>query len=159
MTRSYALAMRLREVFLDGKWIANTNVKQEILSINWHEATQKISNLNSIAALTYHLNYYLKGLLHTFKTGKIDMHDKYSFDLPPIIKEEEWKILVTNFIENVESFADEVEVMSDAFLDQYFIEERYGTNLRGIEGIIEHSYYHLGQMVLIKKLIQNKERA
>ena len=71
MTRSHALALRLREVFLDGKWIANTNVKQEILSINWHEATQKISNLNSIAALTYHLNYYLKGLLHTFKTGKI----------------------------------------------------------------------------------------
>lgn len=50
-----AIANRLREVLLDGHWIANTNFKEQILSLNWEQATQKIGNLNTIAALTFHI--------------------------------------------------------------------------------------------------------
>ncbi len=48
--------------------------------------------------------------------------------------------------------------MNDSILDQPFIEKKYGSYLRNIEGVIEHSYYHLGQISLIKKMInQNQE--
>ncbi|GAA4794839.1 hypothetical protein GCM10023231_24020 [Olivibacter ginsenosidimutans] len=43
--------------------------------------------------------------------------------------------------------------MTDSKFDEIFIDEQYGTYLRNIEGVIEHGYYHLGQIVLIKKLI------
>jgi hypothetical protein len=56
MTRNFTLASRLREVFLNGHWIANTNFKEQIQSINWRQATQKMGNLNTIAALTFHVN-------------------------------------------------------------------------------------------------------
>jgi hypothetical protein len=43
--------------------------------------------------------------------------------------------------------------MSKEQKDDIFEEEKYGIYRRNIEAIIEHSYYHLGQISLIKKLI------
>jgi uncharacterized damage-inducible protein DinB len=156
MTRNLTIANRLREVLLNGHWIANTNFKEQILSINWQQATQKVGNLNTIAALIYHINYYLAGLLNAFENGKLEISDKYSFDLPQIQSEAEWNKLATNFLSNSEKFADKVEQMDDSVFDQPFVDKKYGSFLRNIEGVIEHSYYHLGQISLLKKMIQKR---
>jgi hypothetical protein len=158
MTRNITIATRLREVLLNGHWIANTNYKEQIQNLNWQQVIQKIDTLNTIAALTYHINYYLEGLLNAFGNGKLEISDKYSFNLPPIHSEADWNKLVTDFLDNSEKFANQVEKMNDSIFDQPFIDEEYGSYLRNIEGVIEHSYYHLGQISLIKKMItQNKE--
>lgn len=153
MTRNLMMAGRLREVLLNGHWIANTNYQEQIQSINWQQANQKVDHLNTIAALIYHVNYYLAGLLSAFENGKLEISDKYSFDLPQIKSEADWNKLVTDFLINSEKFADKVEQMEDSIFDQPFIDEKYGTFLRNIEGVIEHSYYHLGQISLIRKMI------
>lgn len=153
MTRNSALANRLREVLLNGKWIANTNFKEQIQVVSWEQANQKVGNLNTIALLTFHINYYLGGLLNVFKGGNLDIRDKYSFDLPEIKSESDWQALVNDFLSNAETFANQVEQMEDSRLDQPFVDEKYGSYLRNIEGVIEHSYYHLGQVSLIRKMI------
>ena len=153
MTRNLAIANRLREVLLDGKWIANTNFKEQILSVSWEQAIQKVGNLNTIALLTFHINYYLAGLLNVFNGGKLEIKDKYSFDLPEIRSEKDWNKLVNDFLSNSEMFVKQVEQMDESMLDQPFAEEKYGSYLRNIEGVIEHSYYHLGQVSLIRKMI------
>jgi hypothetical protein len=153
MTRNLIIASRIREVLLNGHWIANTNFKEQIQNINWQQAIQKIDTLNTIAALTYHINYYLGGLLNAFENGKLEIRDKYSFDIPQISSETDWNKLVADFLDNSEKFAKQVEQMNDYTFDQPFIDEKYGSYLRNIEGVIEHSYYHLGQISLIKKMI------
>lgn len=158
MTRNLVIANRLREVLLNGHWIANTNYKEQILSVNWQQATQKVGNLNTIAALTYHINYYLAGLLNAIEKGKLEISDKFSFDLPPIHSEQEWNKMVTDFLSNSEKFADKVEQLEDNIFDRPFIDEKYGTFLRNIEGVIEHSYYHLGQISLLRKMIMESQR-
>ncbi len=155
MARNLTIANRLREVFLNGQWIANTNFKEQILSVSWEQATQKIFDLNTIAALTFHINYYLVGLLNAFEKGKLEISDKYSFDIPEIKSEADWKKLVTYFLDNSKKFADKVEQMDDPIFDEPFLDEKYGSYLRNIEGVIEHSYYHLGQISLIKKMIMH----
>ena len=156
MARNLAIANRLREVLLNGKWIANTNFKEQILSVNWEQAIQKVENLNTIALLTFHINYYLAGLLNVFAGGKLEIKDKYSFDLPEIKSEKDWNKLVNDFLNNSEMFANQVEQMEESMLDQPFTDEKYGSYLRNIEGVIEHSYYHLGQVSLIRKMIEQK---
>jgi len=153
MTRNISIAGRLREVLLNGHWIANTNFKDQIQSVSWLQATRQIGNLNTIAAITYHINYYLAGLLNAFETGKLEISDKFSFDLPEINSEVDWNKLVIDFLNNAEKFATKIEQMNDELFDQPFVDEKYGTYLRNIEGVIEHSYYHLGQISLIKKMI------
>jgi uncharacterized damage-inducible protein DinB len=156
MKRNECIANRLREVLLHGHWVANTNYKEQLQDITWEQATQKIDDLNTIAALTYHINYYMVGLLNVFDNGVLDIKDKYSFDLPSIKSERDWKILLTGFLENSEKFADQISQMPEGKLDEPFVEEKYGSYLRNIEAVIEHSYYHLGQISLIKKLIFGK---
>lgn len=155
MTRREQLAQRLREVLLSGHWVANTNLKEQVENTTWKEAVQKIDSLNTIAALTYHVNYYLGGILNVFNGGQLEIRDKYSFDLPPIHTEDEWKTLVNQFLSNAEQFVAHVETMDDNTLDTFFVDEKYGTYQRNIEGVIEHCYYHLGQISLLKKLIAN----
>ncbi len=47
-----------------------------------------------------------------------------------------------------------MENMTDEKLSEGFIDEKYGTYHRNIDVMIEHTYYHLGQIILIKKLIK-----
>lgn len=153
MNRSFAIAKRIREVFLDGQWIANTNYKQALQNIIWQQATHKLENLNTIAALTYHINYYLAGLLFAFENGRLAISDKYSFDIPSTFTQTDWMDLITDITSNAEKFATVVQQINDAQLELPFIADQYGSCLRNIEGVIEHSYYHLGQIVLIEKMM------
>ncbi|WP_420398726.1 DinB family protein [Flagellimonas sp.] len=153
MERTKELASRLQEVLLDGRWVANTNCKTQLENLNWEEATQKVGNLNTIAALTFHINYYLAGLIVVFQGGALEIRDKYSFDLPPINSQADWEKLVNEFLANSEIFVQEVAKLPDSILDKPFVDEKYGTYLRNIEGIIEHTYYHLGQISMLKKMI------
>lgn len=153
MKRSHLLAQRLREVFLDGKWIANTNFREQIFTLSWQQATHKVSNLNTIALLVFHVNYYLDGILNVFNGGELEIRDKYSFDLPEIKSEKDWSKLVLEFLNNSEKFSNYVDNMDEEMLDKPFVNEKFGTYLRNIEAVIEHSYYHLGQISLIKKII------
>jgi len=150
------LANRIREVFLSGKWIANTNFKEQLESINLTKANQKVGHLNTIALLAFHINYYVSGIINFFENGSLDIKDKYSFDMPAMQSETEWNDFINIFLCNAEILAKHIEQMNDDILSQVFINEKYVTYLRNIEGIIEHSYYHLGQISLLKKMIESE---
>lgn len=147
------IANRLREVLLNGHFIANTNYQEQLAGLDWQQATKQIHNLNTIAALTYHINYYMAGILDAFETGKLTISDKFSFDLPPIQSEQDWQDLVEMLLTNTSKLSDAMEQMTAHELSQPFFDEKCGTYLRNLEGVIEHSYYHLGQIVLIKKML------
>ena len=150
------LASRLREVLLDGHWIANTNFKEQITNTNWKQAIEKLEGLNTIASLTFHINYYIKGVLNVFQGGDLDIKDKYSFDMPEISSESEWLGMVNECLSNAELYISYVERMDVEQLSQPFVKQEYGSYSRNVEAQIEHSYYHLGQIVLIKKLVAKK---
>lgn len=154
MKYSIQIANRFREVLLNGRWIANTNYKDQLSKVTWQQAIHKVGNLNTIAALAYHINYYLAGVLNVFEGGDLEIRDKYSFDLPPIESQEDWDKLLDEMWINAEKFAHHIELMTDEQLTQPFVNEKYGAYYRNIEGMTEHAYYHLGQIVLIKKLIE-----
>ncbi len=155
---SNQIANRFKEVLLKGKWIANTNFKDQLSNVTWKQATNKIGSLNTIAALTYHINYYIAGVLNVFEGGSLEIRDKYSFDLQQIKSKEDWDSLLSKLWDNAENFANHLELMSDEKLEKIFVDEKYGSYRRNIEGIIEHSYYHLGQISLIKKMIKESEK-
>ncbi|MEZ4782420.1 MAG: DUF1572 domain-containing protein, partial [Flavobacteriaceae bacterium] len=62
MNKSEQLANRLREVILNGTWIANTNFKKQLESLDWKIATKKFQSLNTISVLAQHIHYYIDGI-------------------------------------------------------------------------------------------------
>ncbi|OIV41237.1 DUF1572 family protein [Flavobacterium johnsoniae] len=153
MKNTSEIANRFRETILNGTWIANTNYKHQLENLDWKIAVTPVKNLNTISLLAQHIHYYINGINNVFKGGPLDIKDKFSFDFPPINSQEEWQDFLAKFWNATEEFASFVEQMPDEKLDEVFIDEKYGTYKRNIDAMIEHSYYHLGQIVLIKKLL------
>ena len=153
MKNTVEIANRFRETILNGTWIANTNYKHQLENLDWKIAVTPVKNLNTISILAQHIHYYINGINNVFKGGPLDIKDKFSFDFPPITSQEDWQIFLDKFWNAAEEFASFTEQMPDEKLDQIFIDEKYGTYKRNIEAMIEHSYYHLGQIVLIRKLL------
>lgn len=157
MKSTTQIANRFREVLLNGYWVANTNFKAQLSDVTWEQATRKVGTFNTIAALTFHIDYYIAGILNVLEGGSLDIRDKYSFDLPPVESQEDWQNLLDKIWSDAEKFASMVEQMPEERLNEVFVDEKYGSYQRNIDAMIEHSYYHLGQIVLIKKMLLQEE--
>lgn len=155
MSSTSQLAKRFREVMLDGLWIANTNFKDQLKDISLEQAITKVGSLNTIAMLTFHIDYYIAGLINVFEGEDLEIRDQFSFDLPSIESQEQWEELLHKLWNDSEKFAVLLEQMPDYKMNEVFVDKKYGTYLRNIDGMIEHAYYHLGQITLIKKLLTN----
>lgn len=155
MNQSEVLSGRFREVMLSGTWIANTNYYHQLHGLEVKMATAQVANLNTIAVLAQHIHYYIVGVKQVFLGGSLEIRDRFSFDFAPIESQEQWEAFLEKFWRDCEAFAQLVEQMPDEQRNAAFVDEKYGTYLRNIEGMIEHAYYHLGQISLIKKLLSN----
>lgn len=151
MNISRALAERLREVILYGTWIANTNFKNQLEDVSVEMATKTNGDWNSLAALTFHIHYYIKGILEVFEGKPLSIRDKYSFDIPPLQSEELWEALKESLWDDADMLAQCIEKLPEENWNHTFFDEKYGSYHRNIDGLIKHAYYHLGQVVLIKK--------
>jgi uncharacterized damage-inducible protein DinB len=156
MNTPLLLAKHLREIHTGGNW-TTTNLKDTLADVTWEEAKKSISGLNSIAVLTYHMTYYVGVLLKVLEGGPLDAKDEYSFQLPAIESQEEWKELVANALLNAEKAAVLIEKLPEERLFEPFTDEKYGNYYRNIAGIIEHMHYHLGQISLLKKLVRMEQ--
>jgi uncharacterized damage-inducible protein DinB len=148
------LAKHFREFYFGGNWTASS-VQKTLDGINWEQATTKVETLHTIATLTYHIHYYVKGALQVFKGGTLDIKDKFSFAHPPIESESDWQRMQTLMWQEGEDFAQAVERMDDDILNEHFTDEKYGSYFRNVLGIIEHGHYHLGQIAMLKKILSS----
>lgn len=152
---STQLANRLGEVILSGTWIANTNIKDQIENLDYTIANKQVKSLNTIAILAQHIHYYVSGIKNVFVNGNLEIRDKFSFDFPPITSQKQWKSFQNLFWKDTEELIEHISHLSESELQNPFVDEKYGSYQRNIDGLIEHTYYHLGQIVLIKKMIES----
>lgn len=153
MTHTAQIAKHFREVYFGGNWTC-VNLKDNLSDVTWQQANTKVYSFNTIAKLVYHISYYVSVTLKVLQGEALNAHDKYSYDLPPIESQEAWERFLDGVWTDAETFACLVEQLPEARLWEYMADEKYGNYFRNLHGIIEHTHYHLGQIVLIKKIVQ-----
>lgn len=146
------LSKHLLDVHIGGNW-TTVSLKQTLSDVTWMEANKTYQNLNSIAVLTQHTSYYVNALFEVLNGKGLNAKDELSFILPKIETEEEWQIYKEQLWLRAEDASTLIAQLPDEVLTEKFTDEKYGTYYRNIAGIIEHLYYHLGQIVIIKKLL------
>jgi hypothetical protein len=149
------IAKQFRDVHFGGNW-TGVNMKETLADVSWQEARTQVDSLNTIAALVYHSNYYVNAVLKVLKGEPLNAHDKFSFEVPLIESQEDWENLLAKTWVEAREFADLLEQLPESRLWDFIAEEKYGNYYRNIHGIIEHTHYHLGQMVLLKKLLRGE---
>jgi hypothetical protein len=155
MNTSAQIAKHFREVIFGGNW-CTVNLKDTLANVTWEQANTQVHSFNTITALTYHIGYYITAVLKVLEGGPLDAHDKYSFDHPVIASEADWQQLQEKIWEEANTFAKLIEQLPEAIIFQDFIDGKNGIYFRNLVGIIEHTHYHLGQIVLIKKMVSEK---
>jgi hypothetical protein len=156
MNLSEQLARHLREIHFGGNW-SWSNIKDNLTEITWEQAVSEVYSFNTIAALTYHMNYYLNTVYLALKQEPNFFKHEESFIHPQIQCEKDWKTLLEKTFEDAENFAKLIEQLPESKI-QEDISTKYGTYYRNIQGVIEHNHYHLGQIVFIKKILATKNR-
>lgn len=146
------IAKHLREVYFGNNWTA-VNLKDTISDVNWEIATQQLYDLNTIATLVYHMTYYVVEVTKVLEGGPLEMKDELSFSYPAITSQEDWEKMLDKVWGDVEHFAQLIEAMPEEKLGEHITDKKYDIYYRYLHGIIEHAHYHLGQILLIKKII------
>lgn len=150
MNHSAQIAKHFNDVFNGGNWTW-VNLKDTLQDITHEEATATIKDCNSIAVLTYHISYYIAVQLKVLKGNPLEGSDKDSFNCPPVNSKEDWDSLLVKIWKDADEYKQLVEQLPDDRLHEVFIMEKYGNWYRNLLGLIEHTHYHLGQIVLLKK--------
>lgn len=150
------IARHLR-AFYQGPNSAGVNLREALQGCTWQEATTQVGDCNTILALTFHLHYYPREVLKVLRGGPLEARDKYSYDHPPIASAQEWEALLKEVFATAEAMAQAIEQLPPEKLGEIFVKEAYGNFYQNLHGIIEHAYYHLGQIVLLRKSIAAAE--
>lgn len=152
MSTTKLIAKHLRELYFGDNWTCS-DFKTHLKDVTWQQAVTKVQNFNTIATLVYHTGYYISRVLKVLQKNPLEAKDTESFTHPPIQSKQDWERLLQQTWTDVETFAIVIEQLPDDILDKEFVSSKYGNYFRNLNGIIEHSYYHLGQIVMLKKLL------
>ncbi|MGB1247987.1 MAG: hypothetical protein ACPG4Z_03820 [Chitinophagales bacterium] len=148
----------LKGIYFGGNW-TSIHLKDVLVDISWEQATFDIvDDMNNIATLTYHSTYFVQAIIDVLEGNPLSTKDKESFYVPTINCEADWQKLQENAFQKVNYTIELLEQSSDDILTANFGNEKYGSIYSNIHGIIEHLHYHLGQIVVLKKMIGNQSK-
>lgn len=154
MKTTHQIAKHFRDVHFGGNW-TSVNLKDTLSNINYQQATTRVYELNTIAVLVFHIGYYVNTITKVLQGEPLNAHDKFSFDLPPINNEQDWQNLLYKTFTAAETMAALIETLDEDILSKDFTDPKYGNYYRNLAGVIEHTHYHLGQIVLIKTILSH----
>jgi hypothetical protein len=143
---SQEVGKQLRQVYFGGNW-TSVNIKDVLSDVSLKIALKTFNSPHSIA--TYHMNYYVEAVLRVLNGGELDAKDSLSFDCPLIESTEKWNAWTEKSLNNAKLLARAVENLPEEVWQTNF--KTYGTYYRNVNGIIQHTHYHLGQIVMLKK--------
>lgn len=155
MTIAEQIAQHFKDFYFEKNWTW-VWLKETLEDVTWEQATMRVHSLNSIASLVHHIYYYADNQIRVLEGGPLEGTDKESWITPAVTSEEDWQSLIKRTQTIAERWASLVENLTTEQLGETFADEKYGTVYRNLAGVIEHAHYHLGQIVLIKKLIASK---
>lgn len=157
MKRTQQIAQQLRVFHVGDNW-TGVNLQDTLAGITWEQATTRVKEFHTIAELVYHLNYFVEVTLKVIQGGTLDAKEALSFDHPRIAGPQDWEHLLEKTWTDAEDLAQAIEQLPENQLKDPFVDVKWGNYYRCLQGPIEHGYYHLGQIAMLKKLLADKER-
>jgi hypothetical protein len=157
MNLTKQIAKHFGDFHFGGNW-TSVSLRESLADVTWQQATARVCSFNTIATLVYHMNYYVSAVIKVLQGEQLNASDKYSFEIPAILSSEDWEKLLDKTWADAENFASLVEQLPEIKLGETFADEKYGNYYRNIHGVIEHCHYHLGQIVLIKKMVLRNDK-
>jgi hypothetical protein len=154
MTIPEQLAENLLTVFEGGNW-TEVCIVDVLYDVSYIEASTKTpASPNTIAGLVHHLMYWNGVILQRIQNHDPQIPESNGFDVQALATEKDWQLLIEQTKHSYIKLAEAIKRFPTERLNAptNFGKSNFGKNLFGI---VEHAYYHLGQMVMIKKMVRS----
>lgn len=148
-----ALAENTIEVYEGGNW-TDVNIKDTLADVDYIEASTIVDGYaNTIASLVHHITFYnqvvksrLYGIYDTIPAAN-------GFDVKDVKGPEEWYGLQKDSLRSAQDLAVAIQSFP---LDKLFTptKNKDVTFYKMLQGLTEHTHYHLGEIVVLKKIIK-----
>ena len=147
---------KIEEVYNGEPWYGDP-VMSILKNIKPETALKKVNeNVHSIAELAVHILRYREFLLNVLTVNdsfKIDQEETFNIRRIDQNGKTVWNSLLNMLEQNQQAILKELDQKEDDILAQPVKEKPYNVEYL-IEGLVQHDIYHLGQISLLKKLIE-----
>lgn len=145
------IADHITSVFEGGNW-TEVNLKDTLEDVDYRQATTVTkATFNTIAALVHHLTFYNNVVISRLGGYDPEITEANGFDMPPVRNEFDWEQLKSNCEHSFAELAETVRNIPEEKLCEPTIHGN-ATYYKTLHGISEHAHYHLGQIILLKKM-------
>jgi hypothetical protein len=150
---THEIARHIRQIHFGNNW-SDIDMTTTLADVTWQQAVATpIPNANSIAVLVFHTNFYLTYVHTSIKEGVYKFDHDDSFKAPPIESEADWQALLQKTWDDAEAFAQTVEKLTVGRNFYNAMPPFQNSFYKNLQGVVEHNHYHLGQIVMLKKLL------
>jgi len=151
-----AIAQHLLDVHYGENW-TDVWIRSALEDVTLAEAAQiTAASPNTIAALLHHITFYNNVILARLQGVDPYVGDPNGFDVPVLEGQASWEKQKSDNLLSAQRLADAIRKVPDEVLDRPILKEKASSSYyRQLHGVIEHAHYHLGQIVLLKKLLRN----
>ncbi len=151
------IAQHIIDVHTGDNW-TDVNIKNTLQNISLQEAITVInSSANTIAALLHHITFYNEVVLERLKGNIPSICNANGFDVPVLNNERDWMELKDRNIQSAQKVAEAVKRFPEEKIFEPILPD-FSTGYKTLHGLIEHTHYHLGQIVIIKNLVRFQAR-
>lgn len=152
------IAKHITEVQEGDNW-TEVNIKDTLSDINYKEATTVTgASYNTIASLVHHLGFYNDVVMQRLSGTEPIINESNGFDMAAIKNEDDWIKLKERNMQSARQLASAVREFPEERIFELTV-TGHSTHYKTLHGIVEHAHYHLGQIVLLKKLIRQTNLA
>ena len=149
---------RLQKLFKDhydgDPWI-EINFMNTLKGITATMAAQKVGSLNTIWQIVNHVISWRETLLKRIQNENIPSPENNFIETISDVSAEAWKDTMNRLQASQDKLLSYLSEKKEIDLDENPSHGQY-SRYELIEGILQHDVYHLGQVVLIKKMIEGK---
>ena len=152
MKISELISQHLQEVYEGDNW-TGVSIHDTIKDVTWQQAQQQTAaSKNTVAALLHHLYYWNGVMMQRLNGANPSIPEANGFDVPEFNNENDWKELIEKTHQSFIQLAHEINNFPEEKLFEISPAGR-SSYYKNFQGIVEHAHYHLGQIVIVKKLV------
>jgi uncharacterized damage-inducible protein DinB len=148
------IAQHLIEVHEGGNW-TEIDIASTVKDVSLEEATTRtIATPNTIAALLHHITFWNLEVMQRAKGITTQVDEANGFNHPALNTGAHWQQLKEDNIQSAHKLAAAINQFDETKLFEP-METHTSSAYKNFQGAVEHVHYHLGQIVILKKLIRN----
>ncbi|WP_149206476.1 DinB family protein [Flavobacterium johnsoniae] len=152
MSESTRISNLYQSIYNGNPWL-EVNLDNTLKNVTAEQAYKKINpNLNTIWEIVNHLIQWRRNILERMQ-GEVTKTPDHNYFVPVLDPSEAaWEQSLQTLAKSQESWNAFFEDFNDADLAKIYVNNGH-SYYEHLHGIIQHDVYHLGQIVILKKLL------